>query len=289
MTGWRRTPPPRGSSWDGIKRLAVRKHNVLISQVQFLSMGQEREEAGLSYSARLRGKASLCKFTVACPHGCEADVSYQENIMAHQSVRGLVDPVVQEKILSKATNGTELTLQELIRMVEAMEMGKRSQALLTGSGGLKRVSEYRAAKGGKGCGVHPGGDGPKGQGPGGGVTPATGPKCNYCGSGGHGSSQAERAGKCPALTKDCNKCGKRGHFAHKCLTKTAAVKAVAAVAAPVAAPVVPEVVAKTGAISAVEEGGSVFHIAMSTAEYSAGGRRLEVRAAESDPQVVKIH
>jgi hypothetical protein len=110
---------------DAIKRLAIRKHNILISQVQFLSMGQKREEPRLSYSARLGGKASLCKFMVAC-HDCEAEVSYTEKIMDYQFVRGLVDPVVQEKILSKALNGTELKLQELIGMVEALEMGKRS-------------------------------------------------------------------------------------------------------------------------------------------------------------------
>jgi hypothetical protein len=47
-----------------------------------MNMGQEGEEAGISYSARLRGKASLCQFTVNC-QDCEADVSYTDKIMAH--------------------------------------------------------------------------------------------------------------------------------------------------------------------------------------------------------------
>jgi hypothetical protein len=34
-------------------------------------------------------------------------------------------------------------------MVEALEMGKRSQAPLVGSGGLNRVSDYRQAKDGQ--------------------------------------------------------------------------------------------------------------------------------------------
>jgi hypothetical protein len=193
---------------DGVKRLAVRKHNVLISQVQFMNMGQEREEAGFSYSTRLRGKASLCQFNVAY-QDCTAIVSYTDKIMAHQFVRGLVDPVVQEKVLSKASDGTNLTIMELITMVEALEMGKRSQALLVGTGGLNRVSDYRAAKGGKGQGVVP--QGPA-QGPG--KTPSGSLRCNYCGSGGYGSNQAERVGQCPALDKDCNSFHKKGDFAH---------------------------------------------------------------------------
>jgi hypothetical protein len=150
-----------------------------------------------------------------------------------------VDPVVQEKVLSKASNGTELTIKELITMVEALKMGKRRQALLVGTGGLNRVSDYRAAKGGKGRGVNP-----QGPAPGPGKTSPSSSKCNYCGSGGHGFSQAERAGKCPALDKDCNSCHKRGYFAHRCPSKAAGVKAVAAVAAPVVASVVAPVVAQ---------------------------------------------
>jgi hypothetical protein len=131
-----------------VQTLAVRKHNVLISQVQFLNMGQEREETALSYSARLRGKSNLCNFNVLCA-GCEVEVSYTDKIMAHQYVRGLVDPVVQAKILAKASGGEELNIKELTTMVEALEMGKRSQALLVGSGGLNRVSDYRQAKDGQ--------------------------------------------------------------------------------------------------------------------------------------------
>jgi hypothetical protein len=140
---------------QAIKELAVRQNNVLISQVQFMNMGQEREESGLSYSARLRGKSSQCSFTVTCA-GCEVDVSYAEKILAHQFVRGLVDPVIQEKILAKASGGQEFSIKELNAMVVAYEMGKRSQALLVGSGGLNRVSDYRAIKDGQKKGSHQG-------------------------------------------------------------------------------------------------------------------------------------
>jgi hypothetical protein len=66
----------------GVKKLDVRAHNTLIAQVQFLSMGQEREEADLSYSARLRGKSSLCNFMVKCTD-CDHNISYAERVMAY--------------------------------------------------------------------------------------------------------------------------------------------------------------------------------------------------------------
>jgi hypothetical protein len=275
----------RGSTVDeadliaAVQALAVRKHNVLISQVQFLNMGQEREESALSYSARLRGKSNLCNFNVLCA-GCEIEVSYTDKIMAHQFVRGLVDPVVQEKILAKASGGEELEIKELTTMVEALEMGKRSQALLVGSGGLNRVSDYRQAKDGQKRTQQQGQQGPGKQGPGRslGSGGKDQPRCNFCGSQRHGSSREERAGQCPALDKDCNLCHKRGHFAHKCPTnKTPGVRAVAVV--PAVAPVVPVAAAQTGAVSAYVEDGSFF--CMSVAERSPEGEGLEVKSAGS--------
>jgi hypothetical protein len=49
--------------------------------------------------------------------------------MAHQLVRTLVDPVIEEKVLSLASDSKELGHKEVISAVEAQEMGKRSQGL----------------------------------------------------------------------------------------------------------------------------------------------------------------
>jgi hypothetical protein len=176
---------------------------------------------------------------------CDHDISYTVKVMAHQFLWGLIDPTVQEKVLAKASDGQELTLKELIRFVEAQEMGRRSHPLLSGTGGLNMFLEYHKAKG-NAKGVHRGGGAPPGGGghqsggrggaPGGGVVATQAkPKCGYCGHGDHGSSQAERAGKCPALGKDCNKCKKSGHFAHCCPSRGAVKAAGAAVAVPVVA------------------------------------------------------
>jgi hypothetical protein len=157
----------------GIKRLAVRICNTLISQVRFLHIHQDCDEPVASFVARLRGTASLCSFIVTCS-SCQADTSYADKIMAHQLVRALMDPVIQEKVLSLAPDGKEMGLKEVISAVEAQEMGKRSQGLLTGNAGLNRVSEYQAGKSSPPLSTpHPAPPGHKSQGQ---STPSVGPQ-----------------------------------------------------------------------------------------------------------------
>ena len=76
-----------------IKRLAVKGQNILVNQVVFLKMGQDRDEPVLSFMSRLRGQARLCKFSVQCSH-CNTQTSYQEAIMCHQLVRAIADPEI---------------------------------------------------------------------------------------------------------------------------------------------------------------------------------------------------
>jgi hypothetical protein len=170
----------------------------------------------------------------------------------------------------------ELTLKDLIGYVESQECGKRSQALLSGAGGLNRVSEYQAAKG-KCRGSQPGGGhrlGGRGVAPGRSVVaPQAGTKCTFCGHGDYGSSQAERAGKCPALSVECNKCRKTGHFPRFCTSKGRAVRAAGAAAVPAVVPAV----AQTGAVTG-EEHGTFFCISGSCEPAQEVMRRQEEEA-----------
>ena len=181
---------------ERIKRLAVKQQNTLVSQVRFLQMGQDRDEPVSGFVTRLCGTAQLCDFMVNCSH-CQRETSYQEKNMAHQLVRALVDPTIQEKILALAADGKKLSLKEIILAVEAQEIGKRSQGLITGSaGGLNRVSEYRSNK-----------EKPKQQ--------PTDEKCKSCGRKDH----KKGADECNAKGKECNKCRKPGHFGFMCESK----------------------------------------------------------------------
>jgi hypothetical protein len=109
--------------------LAVTIQSTLINQVKFLSLGQERGETAVSFLARLRGEAAQCNFNVECSN-CQTMISYEDKLLTHQLVRAILDPTIQEKVLTQAAGGKELSLKEVMAICEAQEVGKRSQGLL---------------------------------------------------------------------------------------------------------------------------------------------------------------
>ena len=86
----------------GIKRLAVKAHNNMISIVDFQGICQYRDELVPQFAARLNGGAAICDFTVKC--NCLESVSYSEAMQSFQVIRGLYDTDIQEKILAEAAN-----------------------------------------------------------------------------------------------------------------------------------------------------------------------------------------
>jgi hypothetical protein len=205
-----------------MKKLAVKRQNVLVNQVKFLQLGQERDEPVSAFVARLRGQANVCEFTLKCS-GCDHVTSYMERIMAHQLVRALVDPGIQERVLASAADKADMTLTELIAVVEAQEMAKRSQGLLAGAGGLHRMTEYKAGvQTGKLMKNQPGS---KTQQP----TRPDGPVCKHCGLSGHGSSHKEREKSCKAFSLTCHNCKVKGHLASQCASAKVASVEVASI------------------------------------------------------------
>jgi hypothetical protein len=102
----------------GIKRVAVRVQSTLINQVKFLSLGQEQDEPVGNYLGRLQGEAAQFNFVVTCTN-CDHETSYEDKLLTHELVRGLVDPVIQEKVLTHASDGKKLSLKEVLAIAEA--------------------------------------------------------------------------------------------------------------------------------------------------------------------------
>ena len=104
-----------------MKKLGVRKRNILLNKVAFLDMKQEQGQPVKLFVAKLRGQAAVCDFTL--PTGV---TDYSEQMILHQLVRGLSDPMIQEHVLAHAaTNeGSNMKLAETINMIEAKECGK---------------------------------------------------------------------------------------------------------------------------------------------------------------------
>ena len=148
-----------------LKKLAVKSTNTMLLLSKLYQMGQDRGEPIRVYLSRLGGAASNCNFEVKCS-SCDEKTSYVEKALSHQLMKGLVDPEIQERILAKSGDRTkEMTLQEILQTVLALEASKRDETSLSGSrGGINR---QRA----------------------GGDTPATGAeggqKCSNCGSSRH--------------------------------------------------------------------------------------------------------
>jgi hypothetical protein len=69
-----------------MRRLAVREENAMVARVTLHNMRQDRDEPIRAYGARLRGQASVCKFTQQCT-GCGAKVDYTEAML--RDVRAL--------------------------------------------------------------------------------------------------------------------------------------------------------------------------------------------------------
>ncbi len=102
-------------------------------------------------------------------------------------------------------------------MVEAKEMGKATQALVSGSGGACRLSEHQRNKQ-SGRQQHRAQQSNSSQHSGNGARGSGGKSCGFCGRGSHDRD------KCPAKDIVCHKCKKTGHFWDKCRQKDSGKK-----------------------------------------------------------------
>ena len=106
-----------------MKTLAVREENIMVARVTLHNMKQDRGEPIRAYGARLRGQAGVCKFTQKFAN-CNADVDYTEAILRDLLCQGLEDSERQLDLLGDKNQ--DMTLEQILRFVEAKEAGKRS-------------------------------------------------------------------------------------------------------------------------------------------------------------------
>ena len=183
-----------------IRRLAVREENPMVARVSLHNMRQDRDEPVRNYSARLRGQAGVCKFSLTCPN-CSHDVNYTEEIIRDVLCRGINDNDIQLDLLSDKNQN--MNLEEVIQFVEAKESGKRSASRLIDSHNtVAASSSYRKSK-----------------------QPDSKPQardpCGYCGKRGHGRNAPARTRKqeCPAYGQQCEHCNRYHHFESVCRSK----------------------------------------------------------------------
>ena len=113
--------------------MCIKTQNRLVNIVEFGEMAQGLEEPIAVNLARLRGAAANCCFKLKCSKpGCDQQVDYSEDMISYQLVRGLSDAAIQEEVLSKEATNPNMSLDDIVKLVEAKEQGKRGQNLLGG-------------------------------------------------------------------------------------------------------------------------------------------------------------
>ena len=179
-----------------VKSLCVQRRNNLVNILTLQKMGQERDEGVLAFVARLNGQVNLCDLNVVC--SCQKVVSFADRFKTLQLIHGIYDKEIQEKVLAAGaalSEGQEMSLADVIKMVQSCEMGKYTHAEISKAGGINRISEHRRNKdqGRQSKGKEQGDA-----------------KCGFCGRSRHSREE------CPAREAKCNNCGNVGHFAAKC-------------------------------------------------------------------------
>jgi len=186
-----------------IKQLAIREENVMVARATLHNMSQDRDEPIRAYAARLRGQAGICKFSVQCQQ-CNRDVSYTDQILRDVIARNIADNDIQLELLG--SENQNMSLEEVIRFIEAKESGKRSATHLftTQAANAAWSSSYKKGKNA----VIP-------------IPAHNNDLCSYCGKPGHGKQAASqiRRKSCIAFGQTCRHCGKSNHLETVCRSK----------------------------------------------------------------------
>ena len=155
-------------------------------------MKQDRDEPIHAYGRR-RGLAGMCKYMLSCP-GCNRNVQYTEAILRDVLCRGLADNEIQMDLLGDSNQ--DMTLEQVLRLVEAKETGKRPAAHLL----IPQAADHVAGSSYKRQKKPP----PRNQ---------QGPdqeSCTYYGTKGHGKNAPTRTrrSECTAFGTQCRHCGR---------------------------------------------------------------------------------
>ena len=210
-----------------IKTLAVRPENTMVARVQLQHLCQDRDEPIRAYCARLKGQASVCKFTKKCPCDPPQDVDYSTEIIRDTLIRGIDDDDIRLEIMGQANQ--EMTLAEVVQFAEAKECGKRSAsrlhtdtsttAAMNSSYRRQNNSQYNQRNTtrepeqrnttrsfGQRSYTKPFEQ----------RNSNTDGSCGHCGQNGHTSNRQQRFNKCPAYNHRCSRCSSLHHYENMC-------------------------------------------------------------------------
>ena len=216
-----------------IKTMAIRPENLMVARMNLQSIHQQRDEPVRSYTARLRGQASVCNYNKSKRCECRRNVSidYSEDMVRDSFIRGLNDPDIQQHILGQANQ--DMTLEETLQLAEAQESGKRSsvqllrhtdvQPAVNAASSYKRQNnKSHTTKPQNQRNTSPpnqhNSNEPTYSNQVNKPTTTAPPTCSHCGQQGHGNGRnpGRRRKSCPAYNHICSKCNNTHHYDHMC-------------------------------------------------------------------------
>ena len=107
-----------------IRKFAVTEQRKLVCRNKLRSMTQDRDEDINHFAARVKGQADMCDYIVTCTKsGCNTKISYAHEEIRDQICMGLVDPDIQQDLLSHKDQA--MSLEETISFVATRESGKK--------------------------------------------------------------------------------------------------------------------------------------------------------------------
>ena len=123
-----------------IEKAAVERQSDLLNKVGLMDAKQEREEALITFVARLRGLANIWALSMICTKvGCAQDMSYAEPSILLALVKGLYDGDTKSEVLSKVV---QMNLEDTVAFVEAREIGRRVVQSLSGVPSSSQVNTF---------------------------------------------------------------------------------------------------------------------------------------------------
>ena len=199
---------------EAMKALAVRGENAMVARAALANMRQGREEPVRSFHARIKAQANTCKYVKKCT--CGTNVNFTEEILRDVMARGIADQDIQLDLLSDQRQ--DMSLEDMMRFIEAKESGKRSASRLLDTHSVEAVSStYRR---GKRRDIQSQNEVQRSDARSDARdTRHANAACKYCGEKGHGKNPSWRIRRmeCPAYGKRCGSCGRDNHIDRVCL------------------------------------------------------------------------
>ena len=112
-----------------MRALAVRSENIMVARYSLHDMRQGREEQICSFYARIKGQADTCDYRIKCTKAeCNETVDFAGEILRDVLARSIVDDEIKLDLIGDQNQ--KMTIEEMIKFIEARESGKRSASHL---------------------------------------------------------------------------------------------------------------------------------------------------------------